>query len=1258
MKTNKSKTVFCWILVIFALAGSILSPIIVSASTMSDAQNANRYDEAAYILYLAKIVDTCVPRADDSDELPFSGSDATVEARKKLMYFYNLNFAYDRTKLYDSYLETLGQGKYDDGKVYCREMDDQGVNPVATLLTKYDLYTSSELENIACGRNNEGGLFKIRMGYYCGGLGCDKWGPDGTNARGQWPENWPAADNDGYTTDCKAAFKKVKYFTEENTSATIPTTSTRFEVKFEINDNFSFQTYLSEYLGSYNSFASELTQANQYLNLVSACDISWESKAQYDSAVANGAANQYSIYHDGQIKYMTLNSPSRSLYWNQPGSSLTSENSSTCKQLADELSPSGTTAQRLIDIEKMGMINNCYDAATESIKNIKKIATYINSIKNSAMTLLNRAELVLASEAYGAATFSTTYFADYMEGYAKKVSGDDTIPVSMQGFIDQTRSFEEKVRLYHEGTINGAHTDEEKEDMQGEINNYTDNINTFTEKIVDKVADAINEIPELDLSSAVIYGPVLDNQSSILNKVDRFYEFDSDGNFTCIATTEILPGIANKIEGITGTDIDLTDYTPPDRTIYSDDSTDLPQTDQCYNAGVESMSWILCPAINNMASAVDGIDAMLASWLSVDADLYENGSHTEEAWGYFRSIANIMMIIFLLVIIFSQLTGFGIDNYGIKKMLPKLILMAVLINLSFLICQLAIDLSNILGVSLSTMFKNIGLSIYDGLTAGQVVTTIVAALFTTVGVAGAASGTIISIVGLATGGGGVMLVISLVLVLLAALVAILMFFIMLGARMIIIIIFTAIAPLAFACFIFPNTQGYFKKWWDIFKTMLIMYPICGALYGMSFIIRGLVFVNDGNAHFWMAIVAVCAPFLPFLLLPTLLRGALAALGKVGGTVAALGTGLRGGLRSGNQTLQNTAAYKSAQEASRRNTTRWSAGLDRNGNQRRLGRFGRFIRGGERGIAAARAQYKKDIETQGIESSMMGIGFDSGVASAEARVDAQRVAGYESLLDLGKAMNSDGSVVNTNNAHSLGTYHREALARYNSATDVAGRTEAMAQIKAAQNILSKTDKGRAEIQSNFESAIRSGQTGGLSVAASHLMGTYGDKFKSVNRGAHAMLSDLSTKDLADPIEIAGIRAKLDSIGADGRITTSGAYSMAGTDKYTEDSLAGADDIAIDRMIESIQNGSLTGNALSDIRGTAYRALQKSRSGNLNIKPEVARKLEQISHDYVPPVDPSGIDAARPSAPGAAAPDEDFTIPRDNNPPESFEGGAGI
>ena len=65
-----------------------------------------------------------------------------------------------------------------------------------------------------------------------------------------------------------------------------------------------------------------------------------------------------------------------------------------------------------------------------------------------------------------------------------------------------------------------------------------------------------------------------------------------------------------------------------------------------------------------------------------------------------RDFANIIFIIGFLIIVFSQLTSFGVSNYGIKRLLPKIIIAAILVNVSFYICAIAVDLSNILGNSL------------------------------------------------------------------------------------------------------------------------------------------------------------------------------------------------------------------------------------------------------------------------------------------------------------------------------------------------------------------------------------------------------------------------------------------------------------------------------------------------------------------------------------------------------------------------------
>ncbi len=742
---------------------------------------------------------------------------------------------------------------------------------------------------------------------------------------------------------------------------------------------------------------------------------------------------------------------------------------------------------------------------------------------------------------------------------------------------------------------------------------------------------------------------------------------DKEGEIVCKAWPTVFNGDITPESGFA---VEQTEWTDP---------KDNPKSegDNCYAAGLESMSWILCPATTNMSSAVHGIDTLLDQWLSTDTGLYENGSGAAIAWSYFRDIANILIIIILLVIIFSQLTGYGIDNYGIKRMLPRLIIMAVLINLSLIICQIAIDLSNILGQGLNNFFNSIGNTIIgNNTTAGNMVEEGVAGLVTSLlaaaaGVA-AGSGAIIGGMSLITGGGGgVMIIVSLILALLVALVAVLMFFVMLGARMIIIIMFTAIAPVAFACYILPNTQGLFKKWWNIFKTALVVYPICGALYGMSYVIKATIFTGSNGLHLWMAVVAVCAPFLPFLMLPGLLKGALAALGAVGGTLAMLGNGLRGSLASGQKSIKESDAYKNEKVQQQRNQNKWAAGYYRNGNRmwndkgERLGKdgkvmvgkdgkakrvsgFGQFIRGGQTGIAAATARHLKDEESINAEKRVLS---DAGRMSAEAEIEAkgktQMIGAYESLLNNGAAtINNGKTTVNATNPRQVGAYHREALGRYQAAAragDTAAMNEAAAQIKAAQNILSKTDPGRAEVVKNLQGSARNGQMEGLNVAAGHLLSEFGNQYKSTDRGAFDMLNNLSDGRAAEEIQ-----SKLDTpiLDENGNIKideksgkemwdiTAGGYSTMGTKAYTPESLAGADDRTIQNMALAVEQRKLSDEGLSDIQRTAYQAIENAKNGRLNVKPEVMRQLERIAAGY----DPNSIKITHtPSTPPSSSTD---------------------
>ena len=163
MKQQKRKTIFAWLLATALLVTSFLSPLAAMANNSSPQYN-NIY-EAARIRYLTKAADACLKEAQNSAIVPLTATnEENLRLRTGLMNLYNLNLTFrgfnnfQEIILYDSYLESLGQGGYENGSVYCRELND-AIHIVKTL---FDTLGADAAENIVCGSDNGDGLFILR----------------------------------------------------------------------------------------------------------------------------------------------------------------------------------------------------------------------------------------------------------------------------------------------------------------------------------------------------------------------------------------------------------------------------------------------------------------------------------------------------------------------------------------------------------------------------------------------------------------------------------------------------------------------------------------------------------------------------------------------------------------------------------------------------------------------------------------------------------------------------------------------------------------------------------------------------------------------------------------------------------------------------------------------------------------------------------------------------------------------------------------
>lgn len=240
-----------------------------------------------------------------------------------------------------------------------------------------------------------------------------------------------------------------------------------------------------------------------------------------------------------------------------------------------------------------------------------------------------------------------------------------------------------------------------------------------------------------------------------------------------------------------------------------------------------ALGWLICPSSGAISKAVDSIYGTIEDFLVINPIPADDSSTIHIVWDYVKGVTNIVFIIFLLVVVISHLTGFGTANYHWRRILPRVIIVGILINLSFIICQLAVDVSNLLGYGLRDLFLSVEENAILNGSIKNVTITWTDLVNVVTGAATAAG------IGIALSGGLVAVFWTLVPVLLGAIVSIAIGFITIAMRQALVAVLVMISPLAFVCFLLPNTEKWFSKWKDTLFRMLVFYPAFSFLFGAS-----------------------------------------------------------------------------------------------------------------------------------------------------------------------------------------------------------------------------------------------------------------------------------------------------------------------------------------------------------------------------------------------------------------------------------------
>lgn len=526
-----------------------------------------------------------------------------------------------------------------------------------------------------------------------------------------------------------------------------------------------------------------------------------------------------------------------------------------------------------------------------------------------------------------------------------------------------------------------------------------------------------------------------------------------------------------------------------------------------------SLGWLICPSMSLGGKLADAGYSSVSMFLDISPDIFNDNPElggAKQAWNFFRDIANVVFVLLFLWVIFSQISNVGVSNYGIKKILPKLILGAILINLSFYICQLAVDLSNILGYALKGVLEGASLKAeapgVGGLGGG-----FVAVLTGALGLVGAPLFAFLTV--------SIPMLIWTLLSIAAALL-ILVF------RQAAVILLIAISPIAFAAWLLPNTESLFKKWVSAFKGLLVVFPVVSLMYG-SGKLAGAVLSNSSGGI--MQFVAMCAPIVPLIATPFVIKSSLNSLGSIGAKISNNGlmnlpsNKLKDNVMNKSRfadAKKSFGRYSAKKLAERRSGNSWAHNL-KNSNNKFARNFGKVMSigtafdntpfGRKLGLSEAATNYQEVYDKNAMEKAERALTYKYG-GDAEKALNDKDADKYIRIV-VSKQLNGQG----THGADIMANYLRKG-----GEVDSVGMANELTKMKGSHAGVSEAGvKALNALQSGHSSfSLEQKDSSGNVIG-----GSAENEFNSLTKdGVRKLSNEAIAKQSADAIEHSAIKRK--------------------------------------------------------------------------------------------------------------------------------------
>lgn len=312
----------------------------------------------------------------------------------------------------------------------------------------------------------------------------------------------------------------------------------------------------------------------------------------------------------------------------------------------------------------------------------------------------------------------------------------------------------------------------------------------------------------------------------------------------------------------------------------------------CETSGT-ALPWLICPLITGLSGASKGIyDTLIQPLLNVPPINISPQNAIYQVWSNFRIYGDVVLVVTLLVMVFGEAIGGGlVSAYTVKKVLPRLLVAAILLNLSIYLVAMAVDITNIIGKDIGQLIELPFAHVQVMLNGTTKETISGAAKF------GGALSVILGGLVVLAGVGAIFALgfmpLFLLIVLLPVLLAFIAILVTLVIRQALIVLLVFVSPIAFALYCLPNTEKYFKQWWSLLAKTLMVYPIISVIFAMSTVSAITVYEASTTSSSPVSAVigsllAILGAVIPLFLIPFSFKISGGVLGSIYGLANNLG----------------------------------------------------------------------------------------------------------------------------------------------------------------------------------------------------------------------------------------------------------------------------------------------------------------------------------------------------------------------------------